>query len=160
MLWTRSKTELLWGRKVAVRALLYPKTDCNSLTNSFSNFSLPWSEWSVSRGPSTENTRSIKWRTIVRAALSLMAIKMTHRVRWSMTERMKRFHCDKLLYSTRSTAMHWNARVRGRCPTGNLGERWEDLPCWQDRHDSIWVRTSVDIVGHQNLSRIECCFKS
>ena len=77
-----------------------------------------------------------------------------NRVRWSMTERMKRFPCDKLLYSTRSTATHWNASVTGRCPTGNLGGRWEDLRCWQDRHVSIWVRTSVDIVGPQNLSRM------
>ena len=36
MLWTRSKTGLPWGRNAAVRVFLYPKTDCYSLTNSFS----------------------------------------------------------------------------------------------------------------------------
>ena len=81
MLWTRSKTELPWGRKkAAVCVFLYPKTDCNSLTNSFSK-SLPWSEWSVSGGPNTENTRSMKWRTVVRAALSLMGIK--RQIEWN-----------------------------------------------------------------------------
>ena len=155
MLWTRSKTELPWGRKkAAVCVFLYPKTDCNYLTGSFSN-SLPWSEWSVSGGPNTENTRSMKWRTVVRAALSLIGIK--RQVEWN--GRWQKGWSDFLVtnfYTRRDRQQRIGMRVwQGGVPQAiNLGGRWEDLRCWQDRHASIWVRTSVDIVGHQTLSRI------
>ena len=145
-----SRTHFPCGRCGNVRVFFKPKTDWNSLINSFSNSRLR-SESTVSGGKMTENIRSTSARTTVDIYLYFGGTRMRNRVKLSITIVKTLFggfifyeiSCDTLTWMKDGSMSNWELWRAVRCFAMLAFDTLTEgaINCWY-----------FPILGHQYMS--------